>query len=125
VFLVDTNVFLEILLRQQKKEKCKEFLNNNIGKLNITDFSLHSIGVILFRYDRKGIFEKFVKDITLKVKLLTLPIELYKEIIKANKVLNLDFDDAYQYRTAKHYGLKVVTMDKDFERVVDMEIQFL
>jgi len=125
VFLVDTNVFLGILLRQQKKEKCKEFLNNNIGKLNITDFSLHSIGVILFRYDRKDIFEKFVKDITLKVKLLTLPIELYKEIIKANKVLNLDFDDAYQYRTAKHYGLKVVTMDKDFERVVDMEIQFL
>ena len=125
MFLVDTNVFLEILLRQKKKEKCKEFLNNNIGKLNITDFSLHSIGVILFRYDRKDIFQKFVKDITPKVKLLTLPIELYKEFIKDSKLLHLDFDDAYQYTTAKHYGLKVATMDKDFERVVDMEIQFL
>jgi len=125
VFLVDTNVFLEILLSQEKNEKCKEFLKNNVERLNITDFSLHSIGVILFRYDRKDIFQKFVNDIAPKVKLLTLPIESYKEVIKDSRLFHLDFDDAYQYRTAKHYGLRVVTMDKDFERVADMEIQFL
>lgn len=45
MFLVDTNIFLEILLGQDKKEDCKKFLNNNIENLNITDFSLHSIGV--------------------------------------------------------------------------------
>ena len=42
MFLVDTNIFLEILLGQDKKEDCKRFLNNNIENLNITDFSLHS-----------------------------------------------------------------------------------
>lgn len=31
-FLVDTNVFLEILLNRAKKESCKRFLNKNIGK---------------------------------------------------------------------------------------------
>jgi predicted nucleic acid-binding protein len=43
-FLFDTNIFLEILLGQEKKETCKELLNNNIGNIFISDFSLHSIG---------------------------------------------------------------------------------
>jgi len=38
--------FLEIFLSQDKKESCKKFVDNNIENLNITDFSLHSIGVI-------------------------------------------------------------------------------
>jgi len=62
-FLVDTNVFLEILLSQDKKEHCKMFLNNNIGILNMTDFSFHSIGVILFRYAKEDIFQKFIEDV--------------------------------------------------------------
>jgi len=53
MFLVDTNVFLEILLSQEKEETCKSFLDDNIGKLHVTDFSLHSIGVIPFRYDKR------------------------------------------------------------------------
>jgi len=60
MFLVDTNVFLEIVLRQDKKEDCKRFLDNNIGNLNITDFSLHSLGVIFFRYGKEEIFQKFI-----------------------------------------------------------------
>lgn len=61
MFLADTNIFLEILLEQDKKEECKRFLINNIGNLSITDFSLHSIGVILFRYNKEDIFQKFVE----------------------------------------------------------------
>ena len=125
MFLVDTNVFLEIVLRQDKKEDCKRFLDNNIGNLNITDFSLHSIGVILFRYGKEEIFQKFVEDILPNTKLLSLPVELYGEVVNVRKSLNLDFDDAYQYSMAKYHGLKVVTMDKDFERIRDVEILFL
>jgi len=36
--------------------------------------------------------------------------------------LDLDFDDAYQYNMAKYYGLKVVTMDRDFQKIKDIEI---
>jgi len=125
IFLVDTNVFLEIVLRQDKKEDCKSFLDNNIGNLNITDFSLHSIGVILFRYGKEEIFRKFVEDVVSNTKLLSLPVELYGEVVNVRTSLNLDFDDAYQYSIAKYYGLKVVTMDKDFERIRDVEILFL
>jgi len=125
MFLVDTNIFLEILLGQDKKEDCKKFLANNIGELNITDFSLHSIGVILFRYGKEEIFQKFAEDVIPNTKVLSLPMELYSEIVNVRKRLNLDFDDAYQYIIARHYGLKVVTMDKDFERMKDVEILFL
>jgi len=125
MFLVDTNVFLEILLNQDKKEDCKNFLDNNIGSLNITDFSLHSIGVILFRYGKKEFFQKFVEDVISNTKLLSLPIELYREVANLSKSYNLDFDDVYQYSVAKYYGLKVVTMDRDFVRIKDVEIVFL
>jgi predicted nucleic acid-binding protein len=37
MFLVDTNVFLEVLLRQDKKEDCKRFLENNIRNLNMIE----------------------------------------------------------------------------------------
>ena len=125
MFLVDTNVFLEILLTQDKKEICKKFLDENIENLHISDFSLHSIGVILFRYDKEIVFQKFVEDVLPTTELLSLPAELYGEVVNAKKKMNLDFDDAYQYRVASYYGLKVVTMDRDFERINDVDILFL
>ncbi len=97
MFLVDTNVFLEILLKRDKKEDCKKFLDNSIGNLNITDFSLHSIGVILFRYGKEEVFRKFVEDIMPNIKPLSLPMELHREVVNVRKSLNLDFDDAHQY----------------------------
>ena len=125
MFLADTNIFLEILLQQDKEQDCQKFLNDNSGNIGITDFSLHSIGVILFRYEKEDIFQKLVEDVISTTKLLSLPMELYTEVINAKKSLNLDFDDAYQYSIAKHYRLKVVTMDRDFETIKDVDILFL
>ena len=52
MILADTNVFLEILLKQAKSQACKDFLNENIENLGITDFSLHS---------RRSTFSKICK----------------------------------------------------------------
>ena len=49
MYLVDTNIFLEILLNDPNKLNCEKFLNDNINNLYISDFSLHSIGIILWR----------------------------------------------------------------------------
>ena len=121
----DTNIFLEILLGQDKKEECKKFLEDNVGDFAITDFTLHSIGVILFRYGKEEVFEEFVEDVVTNSEVLSLPVERYSEVVFARKNLNLDFDDAYQYAVAKHYGLKIVTMDRDFDRVTDVEVIFI
>ena len=124
MFLVDTNIFLEILLEQDKKDECIRFLEDNIGNLSITDFSLHSIGVVLFRYGKEEVFQNFVLDIVPNARLLSLPLELYAGIVNVKKSLNLDFDDAYLYSLAKYHGLKIVTMDKDFDRIKDVEVLF-
>jgi predicted nucleic acid-binding protein len=125
MILADTNIFLEILLKQDKKKDCKDFLDSNAGNVHITDFSLHSIGVICFRYDKEEIFQKFLNDILPHVDFLTLPMDQYSEVIENKKKLNLDFDDAYQYTTAKYFDLKIVTMDKDFKKIKDIEVLFL
>lgn len=125
MYLIDTNIFLEILLKQDKSEACKTFLDKNTDAINISDFTLHSIGVILFRQNEEQIFLKFISDILPKSNLLTLPKKNYEEIINLKSEIGLDFDDSYQYSVCKHYDLKFITMDKDFKKVKGIEIQFI
>jgi len=91
--------------------------------LQIFHFTL--IGVILFRYAKEDIFQKFIQDVIPNSQLVSLPIKWHMELINAKRNLNLDFDDAYQYSTAKYYELTVATMDKDFKKIKDVDILFL
>lgn len=125
MYLLDTNIFLEILLNQEKSAVCKEFLNKNYDKIFISDFSLHSIGVILFRYNRKEVFNKFIQDIVSEIKVLNLPSSEYQVFSKDFTSHKLDFDDFYQYSVAKYYDLQIVTMDSDFKQIKDKTIIFL
>ena len=125
MFLVDTNVFLEILLGQAKKEICKRFLDDAAAELHISDFALHSIGVILFRYHKEDVFLGFISDVLPRIAILALPIDSYAEVATARKSHGLDFDDAYQHAIAKHFGIRIVTMDRDFERTGDDSVLYL
>ncbi len=93
MYLIDTNIFLEILLNQEKSSDCKEFLNQNYDKIFISDFSLHSIGVILFRYKKKEIFKEFVQEILSEIKILNLPSQEYEVFMNTKRLPDLDFDD--------------------------------
>ncbi len=95
MYLLDTNIFLEILLDQEKSAVCKEFLNRNYDKIFLSDFSLHSIGVILFRYKKKEIFNKFIQDVVFEIKILNLPSSEYKIFSRNTIAYTLDFDDFY------------------------------
>jgi len=59
MILADTNIFLEILLGQQRQQDCERFLRAQAGNIVLSDFSLHSIGVILFRHQAHQTFELF------------------------------------------------------------------
>ncbi|MBN1999228.1 type II toxin-antitoxin system VapC family toxin [candidate division KSB1 bacterium] len=122
--LVDTNIFLEILLNQEKREKCKNYLSEN-EKLSISDFSLHSIGVILYRNNRERLFSKFIADILPNINLLHLPQNQYHMINDVKSTTMLDFDDSYQLCVAKFYDLKIVTLDKDFADIENLNVEFL
>jgi predicted nucleic acid-binding protein len=126
MYLIDTNIFLEVLLFQAKKEICKKILDANIGNQYLSDFSLHSIGVILFKNGKENIFQKFSVDVIPKVEIISLSKEFYKNLADAKLNTGLDFDDVYQFKIAEEYGLEIITMDKDFNKVKDkIKITFI
>lgn len=116
-YLVDTNVWLERLLDQEKSEIASRFFNLiSIEDLFVSDFSIHSIGVILFRLKKFEVFEKFIDDLFVNghIEQLSLnPIDLLDVISNIQKY-KLDFDDSYQFSIAQKYELVIVTFDKDF-----------
>ena len=105
---------------------CKKVLIDNLGNIVISDFSLHSIGVILFRFRREKIFGNFIQDVLPNIELVTLSGDGYKDLSKVSEECHLDFDDAYQFKTAEENTLTIVTMDRHFERVKDrIEVLFV
>jgi len=63
---VDTNVFLEILLEQEKVLAAKAVLSQaEDHEFFMSDFSLHFIGLLLFYRKQHNIFRQFLKDITI------------------------------------------------------------
>ncbi len=126
MFLADTNIFLEILLGQEKEKVCREFIVKNINDLCISDFSLYSIGITLFKTKQPEVFGDFTAEVLPSLPVMTLKPEMYREIIRLNKKKRLDFDDASQTALAKNHGFKIVTLDKDFRKVQgEIEVEFL
>jgi predicted nucleic acid-binding protein len=120
IYLVDTNLFLEILLRQSKRETCKDFLQQNAGKFYISDFSFHSIGVILLKHGKSVIFKKFIEDLLPSIEIISLSISNYHILTSIHEERQLDFDDAYQFAVARTNHLQIVTLDRDFMKVQDL-----
>jgi len=106
--LLDTNIFLEIILSQEKSEEAKALLLKSAQhEFFITDYSLHSIGLLLFRRKQHEVFRAFLDDVLANggINLLSpLPDEMVS-VISASKNFGLDFDDAYQYALASKYDL--------------------
>jgi hypothetical protein len=116
-FLVDTNIWLERLLNQEKSLEVKEFLDNSPSELIIiSDFSLHSIGVIMSNLKKFEEYSIFIDDLFNhgEVTQLALDAKETKEVMNYIEKSNLDFDDSYQYYLSEKYGLEIVSFDQDF-----------
>ena len=114
-YLLDTNIFLEILLRQDKSEECKLFLDKNKGNMCLSDFALHSVGVILFRNKLQNVFDSFLRKFVPNFYILTLDKNKYSSISSNSIKYNLDFDDAYQLTVSDNFNLTFVTLDLHFK----------
>jgi hypothetical protein len=84
--------------------------------MGITDFSLHSIGVITTRLKRPDIFTVFLKDTCIEwaVNIISLVPGHLQKPVHSMALYHLDFDDAYQYTAADEHGLVLVSFDTDF-----------
>lgn len=116
MYLIDSNIFLEILLEQEKSELCKNFLSEqDPSSLFISRFSLYSIGILLFNKRKSEIFNKFIAELVENINVINLELDSLTEIKNIQEQFNLDFDDSYQYLVAKKLNLKIVSFDKDFK----------
>ena len=124
--LIDTNVFLEILLEQRRAEEAKDLLRKvDQHDFFISDFALHSVGLLLLRQRKPEVFRSFLSDMISNAGIIQLgltPLEM-EEVIQASGNFRLDFDDAYQYAVAERYGLRIVSFDSDFDRTAQGRLQ--
>jgi len=125
MYLADTNIFLEILLKQNKINVCKDFLIKNIKECIITDFSFFSIGIALFKPKLFTDYQNFYESISKSLSIKSLPLDQNLKLVEAAEKFNLDFDDSYQYCVAKYYNATIVTMDNDFKKIDDIKVLFL
>jgi predicted nucleic acid-binding protein len=119
MYLVDTNVWLELLLEQQRAAEVHQFLESvDAGQLSMTEFALNSIGLITTRLRKQDVFEAFVSDILedSAVRRICLSAIDLKGVLTFMNKFHLDFDDAYQYVAAKRNGLLLVSFDADFDK---------
>jgi len=117
VYLVDTNVFLEGLLEQEKVETVSTFFQKtDLGEMFISDLSLHSIGIILFKLQKHKLFDSFLEDLVIDgIGVLSLKPHELKRLGTVSQEFQLDFDDAYQYAVAEKYNYMLVSFDSDFD----------
>ena len=79
MYLVDTNLFAEVLLRQAKAEEVKRFLESTTPEdLYLTEFSLYSLGIILLRRKMYDTFLRVVDDLLLSGFLRTIAVSQHQ-----------------------------------------------
>jgi len=119
MYLLDSNIILELLLDQNRANEVERFLRAVPREnLHISEFSLYSVGIVLFRRKQFDAFARFLDDLILTggVRVLRLSPQAVKELATVAQQFHLDFDDAYQYVAAEKYGLEIVSFDSDFDQ---------
>ena len=119
MYLVDTNVWLERLLDQERSSEVGQFLASVPAReLMISDFGLHSIGVILMRLGEPSALLQLVDDLFLYggVSLTSVGPHDMRRVVTVAGAYSLDFDDAYQYVAAEQNDAVIVSFDGDFDR---------
>lgn len=119
MYLLDTNILLERLLDQASAEIVAQLLARiPSDQLSVTDFSVHSIGVILNRLEKQSVFIAFIQDLFVEgeVTQFALQPSYLVRVVNVMQTWKLDFDDAYQYVAADVYNAVLVSFDSDFDR---------
>jgi len=121
MFLIDTNIFLEVMLAQAKRKACTEFLNavrTGKHKAAVTDFTMYSIMIILDGRGKLRELDRFLRSFS-AYKGLTLYATSLEDKVNAVELAangEFDVDDAIQYASARSLRAKaVVSLDRDFD----------
>lgn len=118
LILIDTNIFLELLLGQSKAEDCAKLLNRvSKGEIEavVTRFTIHAVEAVV---NNGNLISDFLRNIEnslgLSVYVTSISEETAISILMSK--INRDFDDTLQYFVAKMLGAEsIVSFDKHFD----------
>ena len=121
MYLVDINIFLEVMLSGPKREACKHFLNLlKTGKETgiVTESSIYSTMVIMAGFTKKKELKTFLSSLS-AYKGLSIYTATLSDKVKAVDVSlknNLDINDSIQYSAALTLDVQgIVSFDKHFD----------
>ncbi|MBO3831847.1 MAG: type II toxin-antitoxin system VapC family toxin [Candidatus Brockarchaeota archaeon] len=118
MLLVDTNIFLELFLGQEKAEECEKFLQKiSDGELEavVSKFTIHAVEAIL---NNPSLILAFLRNVHGSLGLNVYETSLEDEMASSMLMdkIKLDFDDSLQYYVAKKLGVEaIVSYDKHFD----------
>lgn len=127
VILIDTNIFLEYLLAQEKAEECfhalKTLIDTNSSIL-VSSFSLHSIEIIMIRKNLNAELKAFLGVLSgiQHIKIYNTTIEEDIKILELMENTSLDFDDSIQLYIAKKFDAFLLTLDRHFDNIKGIKI---
>jgi predicted nucleic acid-binding protein len=121
MYLVDTNIFLEVMLSQARSRECEVFLKSvkeGVSKAFVTDFSIYSVMIIMSSLSKMDELRVFLSSLS-AYKGLAIHRNGLKDLLRAIGIMRekrLDLDDAIQYSAAVSLGVKaIVSFDKHFD----------
>ncbi len=121
MLLIDTNIFLEVMLAQTKRKACMEVLNAvRAGRQRaaVTDFTIYSIMIILDGRGKLRELDRFLRSLSAYKGLTVYATSLEDKVDAVELAANgeFDVDDAVQYASARRLGVRaVISLDKDFD----------
>ena len=120
-YMIDTNIFLEVLLSRKRKQECKAFLRLvATGRIRgiLTDFSLYSIMLIMASYKKYTGLKTFLSTLTAYKGLLVYNCTLDDKIkcVEIFEEEGLDVDDSIQYTAALSLIVEaLISFDEHFD----------
>lgn len=120
-YLIDTNIFLELLLNRAFKNDCvcllREVENGNISAY-VSSFSLHSIEVIMSNFNKCDELRIFLNSLIEFEGLSVYATGIEDEIEAIDEMeTGLDFDDALQSFVTKKLNVIIISYDRHFDKI--------
>ena len=122
MLLIDTNIFLEVMLGQSRQHDCAGLLTQvrTGGGKNaaVTNFSIYSIMIVLAKEKKLLELKTFLHSLSAYAG-LTIHVPSTNDLLKAAELVaegKFDIDDAIQYASANSLAAEgIVSLDKHFD----------
>lgn len=119
MYLIDTNIFLEVLLGQENSDECRDLLNAVAdGQIHaaVSKFTVHGIEGMLT--DEPEALDRFITNISsiINLEILETTVQEEKQVLEVARNTEMDFDDALQYTVAGRENIdEIISYDTDFD----------